>query len=191
MFTDFNNTFDSTNALAALFLWLLFGFLSHMINCDLQRLLVSSALVRHAIGVLAFFFLFTLLDGKSRETPTLVLIVKTLLVYILFIFTTKSKWYFALPVLSLLLLDQIMKHSFEYNALNTDSEEKKQELQSFHQRVNYIINVTVIIVILVGLFHYMYLQKIEYREKFSLYKFFVETNKNCKDYNPDYKNMLK
>lgn len=32
--------FDSKKALAALYLWLLFGFLSTMVSCDLQKWMV-------------------------------------------------------------------------------------------------------------------------------------------------------
>lgn len=186
-FIDFNHTFDTTNALAALFLWLIFGFLSHMINCDLQRLLESSALVRHLTGLLAFFFLFTFIDSKSNQTQTSVLVLKTVLVYILFIFTTKSKWYFVVPVLALLFLDQILKKHYEFN--QSSDTENAAELTKQHSQMNNAINILVVSIILVGMIHYMYLQKVEYKDKFSLYTFFVETNKNCKPYHPNYSKM--
>lgn len=211
MLTNFNNSFDTTNALFALFLWLLFGFLSHMINCDLQRMIKQSAAIRHVIGLTAFFFLFTVIDGSNKDASVGAIFAKTFLVYILFIFTTKSKWYFTLPVLGLLMYDQVAKKWYEDKknerlirtktgvpgeeqvialTVSTDSTASNaldtSDIGLKAKRTNQIINVVVISVIVVGMLHYMYLQKLEYRRNFSLYKFFFETNKQCKQHYPTY-----
>ena len=51
--------FDGKKSLSALYLWLLFGFLSTMVSCDLQKWMVDNTFFRHVIGIIAFFFLFT------------------------------------------------------------------------------------------------------------------------------------
>lgn len=188
MSTDFNNAFDTTNAMFALFLWLLFGFLSHMINCDLQRMIENSMIVRHIIGLIAFFFLFTLLDGNNK-TNIQTIFIKTFLVYILFILTTKSKWYFALPVLGLLMVDQVLKRIYE-DRKNFVADAESDAFLQRHKHINWWINIIVIILIIIGMLHYMYLQKIEYGKKFTYFKFFFKTNKRCKPYHPDYKNLM-
>lgn len=102
-------TFDTTYALSSLYLWLLFSYLSSLINCDLQKALQSSLIVKHVTGLVAFFFLFTILDGNSKKAGLLSTWIKTIFVYVIFVLSIKSKWYFAVPVLVLLLVDQSVK----------------------------------------------------------------------------------
>lgn len=168
---NWQQSFDSTTALAGMFLWLLFGYLSSQINCDLQRMLANSVLVKHLISILAFFFLFTLIDGNNKANLATTW-VKTLVIYGLFILTTKSKWYFVVPVLTLLLADQSIKKYLQ--------EVKDPQEKAAFERTNAIINKAVIVVIIVGAIHYAFLQRKEHKNNFSLLKFFVGTTKPCK-----------
>ena len=61
---------DTSDALTGLYLWLLFGFLSTMVNCDIQKLMLENQMFRHLCGVLAFFLLFTILNKNSRNHVT-------------------------------------------------------------------------------------------------------------------------
>lgn len=172
-----------------MFLWLLFGFLSRLVNCDLQRMIEQSSGVRHLVGLMAFFFLFTLIDGSNHSVGVSSLFVKTFFVYILFIFTTKSKWYFALPVLGLLIYDQISKKIHEDCKKKMKetgmSSEEIDEIDERANKKNKKMNILVVSTIIVGMLHYMYLQKLEYQKDFSLYKFFL-VNNTCKSYFPTY-----
>lgn len=108
-----------------IFLWITFGYLAALLNCDLQRFLT-----RHPIYTV----------GYQQ--------------YVLFVLMTKYKWYFVVPVICLLLVDQGLKKSVaihEAAGLKVDDEKKRQECLTMH---------------------YMYLQHIEYRDQFSLRKFF-------------------
>jgi hypothetical protein len=178
---DFSGTFDTTNALSGMFLWIVFGYLSVLLNCDLQRFLQSHQLVLHAFGLIAFFFLFTLLDSNNTSDIK-VLWVKTVFVYILFVLMTKSKWYFVLPVIGLLLIDQSLKKFILINhAAGKDVTEEKK----FQKTATHAINICIIVVILLGTIHYMYLQHIEYGKNFSFSHFFLGITK-CKAVSPRY-----
>lgn len=189
--TDFKNTFDTTNALCALFLWLLFGYLSSMVNCDLQRMIEGSLLVRHMVGILAFFFLFTLID-TSNAASVQTIFAKTFAVYALFLFTTKSKWFFALPILVLLMIDQVLKKQYEFkkrDGAGVAAEEAGS--LDWYADANRYINVLVIALILMGVAHYAWLQRLEYGKRFSWKTFFFAINKRCKPYHPDYGKFAK
>jgi hypothetical protein len=119
MDTKINDIFDSRTVLTGLYLWLLFGYLSSMISCDLQKLMTENNIIRHIIGIIAFFFLFTLVDSNNKLHIGYVWL-KTFIVYFLFILMTKSKWYFSLPVLLLIIIDQSIKFHIEYlNNINS------------------------------------------------------------------------
>lgn len=184
---DIPTIFDTTNALSGLYLWLLFGFLSVLVNCDLQRFIKQNPLIMHLVGIFAFFFLFTIID-TGNKVSVITVWIQTLFVYLIFMLMIKSKWYFVVPVILLLLTDQSLKKQLSYeinNMSNKDQIEKKKETG---KKISSIINILIIIIILLGVVHYMYLQKIEYKEKFSFYKFFLGVTE-CKSLMPNYNKM--
>lgn len=190
---DLNASFDTATAMFALFLWLVFGFLSpHLINCDVQRFIANNGYARLLTGLAAFFFLFTFIDAGSAEATLATTAVKTLLVYALFIGFTKTKWYFAVPVLALLAASQVVRRVLETRIQRTSAgspEVTVADLQRTARIVDVSINVVVVALVVVGMLHYMRLQRIEYGENFSLSKFFLQTNRHCKPYDPDYRAM--
>lgn len=159
-----NKTFDVKFALSALYLWLLFGFLSSMVSCDLQRWMMSNWLFRHVIGIISFLLLFTIID-TSNQVSINILIAKTLIVYFIFILMTKSKWYYALPVLILLTIDQLCKAQVDY--YNKDKEKYKNKIENFI-KIREILSVLIVLFIIIGFVSYTIRQKNEYKEKFSI-----------------------
>lgn len=180
---DLSGTFDTTNALSGMYMWLIFGYLSHLINCDLQRFMYSHALVTHLVGLTAFFFLFTLIDSNTQDVTIWMIWLKTFFIYGLFILMTKSKWYFVVPVLILLLVDQTIKKM-------TPEDAKDERVKLRHKELSSKLNIVIIIIIITGSLHYMYLQWLEYKSKFDLAKFFFSANRKCKLKNPKYKTSL-
>jgi len=166
---DWSNTFESTGAISMLMLWLLFGFLSTFVNCDLQRLMTQNIITRHVISLLAFFFLFTLIDSKANLLTTW---IKTIVVYVLFILLTKNKWYIVLPVLALLLVDQSLKR-YKNEVTTDDGKTRIDNARSF-------LNKIIIVIILLGTLDYYLIQKAEYKNRFSFIKFFLGNIKPCK-----------
>jgi hypothetical protein len=170
-----SDTFDTTFALSAMFLWIIFSYLANMLNCDLQRLLKSSLLVVHISGILAFFFLFTLLDPNNKSSIGAIWL-KTLFVYILFVAMTKSKVFFVVPVLILLLIDQSLKKEVAIREAKGLPDEVFKGRQEY---ISKIINITIIVIIAIGSLHYLYLQSIQHRNKFSFKQFFFGIADKC------------
>lgn len=161
-----SNTFDTKAALSGLYLWLLFGYLSTMVSCDLQRWMKDSLLFRHFVGIIAFFFLFTVLD-TSNKAPIVALWVKTFFIYAIFLMMVKSKWYFAVPVLLLLVGDQSLKAHADY--ISKEGKEKKtvDQIDIYRQMINKLI----IVLVVGGFFHYMFRQWNEFGDQFSFSTF--------------------
>ena len=137
----------------------------------------SHIMVRHIIGITTFFFLFTLIDTENKSN-ILSIWVKTIVVYILFVLSTKSKWYFVLPVLALLLVDQTIK---KHVAIETEQKRMTPEQELKFKDASRFINVFVTACILTGVVHYAFLQKAEYGPKFSWGTFFLGKKGRCKD----------
>jgi hypothetical protein len=169
---DWGASFDTTSSLAALYLWIMFNALFSLLNCDLQRALNKNMFVKHLTGLLAFYFLFNIVDpnNKSHVATTL---VKTFVVYALFIMATKSKWPYIAAALLLLFCDQVMRNHIEY-LKNAERD------PSSYVRARFYIQWAIFGVILVGFLHYFARQRFEYGQAFSFGKFILGTT-SCKD----------
>lgn len=165
----FSQTFDTSFALSSMFLWILFGYMAITLNCDIQKMMHKNQFMIHLFGVVAFFFLFTLLDSNNQKHVGIVWL-KTLVVYTLFVLMTKSKWYFVTPVLALLLIDQTLKKQAAFK--------KDAKFMAFQHKYSKVINYVVITLIIVGSVHYMWLQKHQHKNNFSFIKFF-KTSSVC------------
>lgn len=158
-------TFDTKAALTGLYLWLLFGFLSTMVSCDIQRWMRDSLMFRHFVGIIAFFFLFTVID-TSNKTHILLIWLKTIFIYGMFLLMVKSKWYYSLPLLLLLVLDQ----SFRVHRDYLDSRGADRRVLEKWDHTREIINKVVIGLIVVGFVHYAVRQKAEFGSNFDFGK---------------------
>jgi len=174
-------TFDTSTALAGIFLWVLFGYLSRILNCDLQRLMNTHPLVIHLIGVTTFFFLFTILDNNNKIHIALVWL-KTFIVYGAFLLMTKSKWYFIVPILVILLVDQTIR---KHLAIQVGRGEDTIKLEETQKKLSKVFETIILILILIGTGHYMMLQRSEYKDDFSFFTFFFGITQ-CKTYTPKY-----
>ena len=170
MFTD---SFDSSAALAALVLWLVFNYLAMMLNCDLQRIILTNDVIRHVLGYIAFYFLFTALDSKSSSVPVYAVLLKTFLIYLLFILATKSKWPFAVVILGLLFADQVVKNHIAY--LEAHEKEVPEGYRISRQSLFW----SMVLVIFLGFLHYTWKQQQDHGADFSWYKLLL-THGNCK-----------
>lgn len=169
----FQGSFDEMSALAALYLWLMFNYLQSLLNCDLQKILHENVYVKHLLGLIAFYFLFTVLDPNNNVSVGTIF-VKTLVVYILFMMITKSKWYFAMTAVGLLLVDQILKNHISYLQKKDATVDVKK-----YEKARFSIEMLMIAVIVLGYIHYFILQRRDYKGEFSWLKFIFGT-KTCK-----------
>ena len=163
MYNSFN-MIDVRNAIAGLYLWLLFGFLSSIVSCDIKHLMTHNIFFRHIVGIIAFFLLFTVID-TDNDSSVLNIWIKTLYIYFIFLLMTKSKWYFSIPVLLLLVVDQSLKFQIKF-------EEKRKTNGStmLYENIRDKLNICIIAIIIIGFIHYAIRQYNEYGSKFSLVK---------------------
>jgi hypothetical protein len=171
---EISNILDARTALTGLYLWLLFGYLSSMVNCDLQKLMTENMYFRHIVGIIAFFFLFTVID-KDNKLHIIDIWKKTIFIYAIFLLMIKSKWYFSLPVLSILVVDQTIKTHIEYL---TNLNENDKNIQEF-EKTRSLFYKLMIVIIIIGFIHYSVRQYNEFGKDFSLVKLLLSSK--CKN----------
>ena len=167
---------DVRTAIAGLYLWLLFGFLSTMVSCDIKRLMTTNVYVRHVVGIISIFLLFTVIETEN-ELDIFSIWMKTVYIYFIFLLMTKSKWYFSIPVFLLLIIDQSLKFQIKFE------ENKKQEttkpLVARYENIRNHIYTGIMGLIVVGFLQYAVRQYNDYGSNFSLVKLLL--HHNCKN----------
>ena len=167
-------SFDASTALAGLYLWLIFGFFTSLLGCDLQRLVSQNILVKHFLALFAFFFLFSVID-QSNKSDVGTTWLKTILVYILFMLSIKSKNATSIAFVMLLIVDQTIKLHMEYKTQNNDY----SNMETF-RRVRAWLFLTLIAVAVIGFVLYFIRQYSDHYDDFSFVTFFFGSNK-CSD----------
>jgi hypothetical protein len=162
---------DIRTAIAGLYLWLLFGFLSSIVSCDVKRLMTNNVFVRHIVGIISFFLLFTVIESDN-QLDVFSIWAKTVYIYFIFLLMTKSKWYFSIPVLLLLVVDQSLKFQIKFEESRKENKENKENDTTIlrYENIRNNLYVCIIALIVAGFVHYAFRQYNEYGSKFSLVK---------------------
>jgi hypothetical protein len=168
--------FDTMDALSLILMWIIFGYLVVLLNCDLQRLLVNNPLFLHGMAILVVFFLMTTIDPNNKSANLFEIGLKTVFVYICFLLVTKSKWYFALPVIVVISIDQMIKRA--------DAAKPVEDRITRNKIYHYGVRGVIVLLVTVGSIDYARLQKLEYKSQFTWFKFFFGLSNRCKDTKP-------
>jgi hypothetical protein len=171
------SSFDTQTALSGFYLWLLFGFLSGLLSCDLQHLVNNNMYVRHLIALVCFFFLFTILD-QNNNTSYWKVWLKTIFVYVIFLITTKTNAWASVIIVVILIADQTVKMEMAAVERSQDVSDpsvisKLKRLKNFRHLLSYGL----IVAALIGFIFYYMKQKKIYGEDFDAILFLLGNHK--------------
>lgn len=161
---------DFKNALMLFYIIIISGFFSNFLSCDLIRIFSDNIVIKHILAIISVFYLLTTIDTSSTKSFSQI-IKDTLLIYSLYIISTKSKAYFVIPMLIILTIDQLSKIYIDTN--KNISEQTKNKIENIRSKLSIII----IMLIFVGFIHYFIRAKREFGDNFNIVKFVLGTNK--------------
>lgn len=173
--------FDARTAIAGLYIWLLFGFLSKIVSCDIKKLINENVYFRHFIGLISFFLLFTMTDENNNNNTSITRIwINTFFVYFAFLMMTKSKWYFSIPVLLLIVIDQSYKFQIEFIQKDNNNEQRSVQVNKVneYETIRRYIYPVIIGLIVAGFIHYAVRQYNHFGNRFSIPKLILYNNCN-------------
>jgi len=164
--------------IASIYFWLLFGSLGDTISCDLKKAF-QYPIFRHFTAIISIFLLFVIID--KNEKGAYEIWKNTFILYVFYVLLTKSKLYFSIPIILLVLIDQTisseniyLKKSFEENNKNKTTLELVEKYEKIRKYIQYII----IVLIIIGFIHYYLRQKNKFGNKFDNFKFIFDID--CK-----------
>ena len=156
---EFKNSFDTMTAMSGIYLWALFGFVSSSLSSDLHREMSNNIYFRHIISIITFFLLITVMDSENKE-GILSSLLKTTIVYILFIMSTKNKLFVSITIFAILVIDNMIK-------LYSNTLEDKES----YNKIRHYLYISLIVVIILGYIHYFIRAKKDFGSKFNYMTF--------------------
>ena len=190
----FSNLESIVFLVVTVYIWLVFGFLSDKVSCDM-KIIMNNIYYKQIAAIISIFLLFVVIENDSNKNLFTVL-KDTLFIYIIYLLLTKNKWYFIVPIIIIAVIDQMIKVEINYrqnildklnNKNDNNNDNNKEEILKHNNFVNDFSNYRnniqkiLLILIIISFIHYLIKQKIEFKDKFDLSKFlFTHTCKNNK-----------
>jgi hypothetical protein len=180
---DIKNTIIDTN-LFSIFIFILIvsaNFLAEIFPCRLQDVLRNNMLVKHIFGFFTMIF-FVVLSSNSKDKDIFFIVKNSFMLYILFILISKchvSLFYIILIFLGMSYIINILKQQEDEKIKDIDKKESSDKLINYNNKINIFNNITFVLyiltflVIIIGVLAYMGEKKVEYKNNFSYFTFFI------------------
>jgi small-conductance mechanosensitive channel len=161
----------------SLMVWLIFGYISDTISCDIKRLL-KNIYIKQIFVILSIFFLFIIV-GDNKKKSALMIIKESFILYVIYLLLTKNKWWFFIPVISLAVFHQLLKLETEYLKNNTDEDKKTDKKLDEFKKIQLYLEYLIVFLIIIGFIHYLFKQYIDHKKNFNFIKFLFTPS--CKE----------
>lgn len=146
------------------------NYVGDVFACDLQRLLVKSALTKHIVLMVgALVWVSEAYDSASLSFSEV--IVKSILLYVLFLLSCKSTAKTLLPMLGLILVDQVLR-VWEQKMV-----ERPGPHATWISRVRNVIHLACVSIIVLGCLMYAAKQRRDHGKAFTWLRFFFAPTK--------------
>lgn len=175
---EINNISDLVLPLFAFYLIVFCNFTKELIGCRIQSTFDTNMYGKHFVGFILLFFLIIMVDPNNMEKNLFVNFGYTLLIYILFIVTTKLSFPIMVIVLLLLLVCYILSNI----AKKRKQDGKDQEYQKM-KTIQNVLFIIISIISVVGFLIYLLEKYREYGATFSIIKFIFGTV-TCRNHTP-------
>jgi Ca2+/Na+ antiporter len=169
---------DVSLPLFAFYLIIFCNFTKELLGCKLMHVLDTNIYAKHLIGFVLLFFLVIMVDSKNMEKNLLSNFGYSLMIYVLFIITTRLPYYIMLLFMIILLIMYILG-VIAKKKLEEQKEEEYKQLK-LAQSILFIILCCIGII---GFIVYFIEKYKEYSSNFSFIKFILGDTV-CRNYTP-------
>jgi Ca2+/Na+ antiporter len=177
---------EYTAGLFLFYIILVAKYFDKMLSCDFQRFMETNIVAKHVVAFISAFYVIVLTETEKEDSDKSMIdyFLTTLIIYGIFVLSTKAKAQFVFPMLLLLLLDQILKVYMETREKKEKKANKKGEdpselSTSTLETVRMLLGYGIGGFITVGFLSYYFRQRAEFGANFSTSKFILGTFK-CK-----------
>ena len=157
------------------------NFLGSTFPCRVQKLLSENVYIKHILGFFTMIF-FVMISAPILKDSLFVSIISSIIMYIFFIFMTKTPIEIFIVIFILLMITYILILYLKQLSLDKDKY-KDKEHKILIENVISLLYVIILLFTILGTLIYMGEKKIEYGKTFSYSQFFIG-NPVCKNKSP-------
>ena len=152
------------------------AFITELFPCKLRKVLTNNIYLKHFFAFLTMIF-FIVLTTQEKTKDIFNTIIKSFIIYIIFIFTVKTDYRFFITIIILLLIIYILvlkKNELKDMIEIEKNEFVKNELNNYYNNIVFINNILFvlsIILIIIGFSIYYGEKKFQYKKDFNFIVF--------------------
>jgi hypothetical protein len=144
------------------------NFIAQTLSCKTQKILTENMIVKHLITIFILYFAIGFVNSNTSEHP-LIIIRKTVGIYILFLLFTKMDINFTIIVFILFIISYgLISFIDYYNAQNTPEDSK---IAKTLINIQQVLTIIIIIITIIGFIIYFKRKYTEYSNNWSTIKF--------------------
>lgn len=181
---ELDNISDLGMPLFALYLLIFCNYAKETLGCRLSNVLDNNMYAKHFMTFLLLFFLVILIDPKNADKDMLTNFGFTVLIYVIFIITTRVSFPIMLLIIILLLVSYILS-----SIAKKKKEENNEEEYKKYKLVQNILFIIIIVLGSLGFIIYLIEKYREYKSNFSILKF-IFGNPVCRKFTPNEAKIL-
>jgi hypothetical protein len=162
------------------------NFIGDTFLCKIQDLLAGSIAARHIIAITTLYFFVLIVDDRFKNYHPLKMILVSMLVYLYFLISTKSKRQYFIAAISLLVIIALFENIKIYlQNKKTELSNNERRFMDNIKKIQIGVFGLMVLITFIGFFIYLGEKKVEY-PNFSSIKFLFGT-KFCKGNKMDFK----
>lgn len=173
-------------AVVMLYLIISGNYLTEVLGCSMQRLLSNNQIVKHiAAFITLYVFVIFANDTSDNMSHPIDSIKHTIIVYIVFLTTTRVHTYYSIPIALLIIAVIFIQalHSYKLHRLAkgivySDNKLESYIMHNYDNIIKYMI-IAIYGLCAIGYVHYLIEKRNEYRGNWSWKQFLLGVNK-CK-----------
>jgi hypothetical protein len=171
-------------SLFILFLIISGGYIAELLPCKLQRVFKENIYLKHFCSLLILIFLVNITDPAEKKVQLSRIILKSIILYIFFIFIIKTNYKFFISIIIILCFIYLLElkkqeYSDDIETLEKNNTSNELEVLSLKKKTDILITIQnilfgiIIICIIIGFLSYLGEKKYQYKNKFNFITFLI------------------
>lgn len=154
---------------------ILTNFIGNTLGCKIQNLFMNSHLIKYLFIFILIYSTINVIDATHTPKQHF---FNSIYIWILFIAFTKNSLKMTYIIMVSMIIMVVTENYLMHYELNKDNYEENDKSIKFIKIVNKFVRSTIVFIVFLGHFLYIYKKYNEYGKKFNLKKLYFNTNCN-------------
>ena len=158
------------------YLILLGNFTAELLGCKVQRFFDNKQIPKHIIGFISLYFFVFLADDKIVKLNPFSVLIVSIGMYLWFVLSAKMDdviWFSTVVLLFLIAVLEVFNEHVRKKQETGGLTKKDKFILDYGSKIQRWCTYSIVVLTFIGLLVYIGMKKMEYKDKWSWYKFFL------------------